>query len=178
MKKIYLTNQEVDTINLFMDDITTISMVEGVYMLPYYAKNSGQSGIYIVTVYNNSKDYNNMVSVDEAVCNSDEEYNKINENIKRLNTIYKDERISFSIQNAVDFSTKTINQREFLSRRLLASGTILFDRFGNITSDQEAARRLVGTINNVYEVDNIKSILPRREYYFQYSKRKSVSSFD
>lgn len=171
MRNIKLTECEVDGINLFMSELITLPVVEAVYLLPYKTKIFGKYGVDVVTVYNNSLKYDTLVTGTNEKRDSSSELESLQETISDYGKIFAEGRLRFFAEDAADFLPFIFKSREILAKRSLASGIILFDRFGDIEAKQHEAQTTVGLLPNTVEISNLDSIKQGKELVSEYKKK-------
>lgn len=169
MRNIKLTECEADGINLFVSEIVTLPMVEGIYLLPYHTRMFGEYGINIVTVYNKSWKYDTLITETEKKRDTSQEFKSLQHDVEKYGSIFKDSRLRFFYQDFVDYLPFVFHSREILAKKNLAAGIILFDRFGNLEEKQSEAQREFG-IPSTVKITNIDKIKPVESPSLEYFK--------
>lgn len=155
MKKITLTTFEVDSISLFIDDVVAIPCVEAIYLLACKRRIFGDTVIDVVTVYNNSLAYNNLLTNNEGFSL---DFDKMYSELSCRQIPFSNSRLNFISQNSNDFLPFILNAKEKIAKRDLARGTILFDRFGHIKKKQMEAKNELGISSDI-KITNIDEIV-------------------
>lgn len=171
MKNRKLNQKEIDAINLFMSNVTDIDIVEGVYIVPYMDNTSRKQGVRIVTIYNTTPDYLQDLNGNNTELTGID-YTNLHTTVANYNGFFQGTTsLSFFANDAKNYSTLGIlSHAKKLSLQSLASGTILFDRFGDIEKTRFKAIDHVKPFKEAVLLKNIDEILPKGEV-IQYQKK-------
>ena len=174
MNKI-LDEREIDGINSFITDVVKIPFVEAVYLFPY-SEEDGSVTCEVVTVYNQSLHYNKLLTGQEAVRDYRQEHLDLSDIVVDYNKLLGQCGFSFDINSSIDYNPLLLHKREFAAMSELVDGTILFDRFGNITRVKEEVedKRLIHPAGNIVEIDNISRVIPSTDAISQLVKTKEA----
>ena len=170
MKKNCLEQHEIDTINLFVDEVSKIDVVEGVFIVPYQTCLANEQKARIVTIFNINNDYSLLLGNTRVSRNPYEEIGQLAKIEKRYILPFLYKSLLFRSENSNNYSLPITNFREEVSVRSLVGGTILFDRFGNLARKKEEASRSLTPFDDVFEIDNVDSIRSDNNSLIQYKK--------
>lgn len=173
MKKNCLEQHEIDAINLFVDEVSKIDVVEGVYIAPYQPCFANEQKARIVTIFNRNSDYNLLLGTTRVSRNPYDEIGQLTKIEKRYVFLFLYKALSFRSENINNYSLPINDFREEVSVRSLVGGTILFDRFGNIARKKEEASRCLTPFDDVFEIANIGTIKSDNNSLIQYKKETS-----
>lgn len=170
MKKNCLEQHEIDAINLFVDEVSKIDVVEGVYIAPYQPCLANEQKARIVTIFNLNSDYNLLLGTTRVSRNPYDEIGQLTKIEKRYVFLFLYKSLLFRSENINNYSLPITDFKEEVSVRALVGGTILFDRFGNITRKKEEASRSLTPFDDAFKIDNIDSIKHYNNSLIQYKK--------
>ena len=161
MDSILLTNKEIQDINLLVEEASKVPAIEYIIIIAYYDSYYKREQIRVITGVNNQPRYNALLTGKEGRRDTFEEEQKIGEIIYNLNRNYLG-RLRFN--DTVDYGDIKDPENIYCSAALsinLINGTILFDRFGEITAyrDEALADPETFRYKNILEIYNIDSIL-------------------
>ena len=161
MDSILLTNKEIQDINLLVEEASKVPAVEYIIIMALYDSGYKREQIRVITGVNNEPHYNALLTGKEGRRDTFEEENKIDEIIDSLNGDYLG-RLRFN--DTVNYGDIKDPENIYNSETLrinLINGTILFDRFGEITAyrDKALADPESFRYKNILDIYNIDSIL-------------------
>ena len=148
MKSISLNELQVILINSFLTEAKKLSIVECVYVVSYFDREENKDVIELVTI---KKDYNEDLTNEEILVQEKE--------LERLVNIGNQSDISFIIDNIDIYCLELMHNREIRAEMSLISGTILYDKTGEMTDNYDQASRLVLAYKNRYEISNVYELI-------------------
>lgn len=163
-----LSKKEIDGINLFISNVIDIDIVEGIYIVPYRDVANNKQGARIITIFNESLDYSRKLTGSEERFNAFER-DSLDWTILNYNGFFGTD-LTFYSNNASNYNLELFHHREKMSLKSLVSGTILFDRFGDVSKTKEQASTLIEPFEETIKIRNMKAILPT-EVSSQYVKK-------
>ena len=171
MRNRKLNQREIDSINLFVNSVSDIDIVEGIYIVPYVDITSRKQGARIVTIYNTNPDYLlklNGNNSELAII----DYNNLHSTIANYNGFFQStSSLSFFANDTKNYSTNgPFSHANKMSLQSLTSGTILFDRFGDIEKTRFKALEYVEPFKQAVLLKNIDEIVSKNET-IQYQKK-------
>ena len=160
MKTIILSEGEILCINKFMDEVTDIPVVECVYIVPFFSEEEQSEKIDIIVICNESLYYNGLLTGKEEMRfhESMKEKNYLNSLIERYNNDNIDGRLSFTKDYDDNYSLSLMHSREWYAEQAIASGAILFDRYGKKTENRKGALYYFGQQKNILLIENFQQI--------------------
>ena len=170
MRNRKLNQKEIDAINLFMSNICDIAIVEGVYIVPYLDTFNRKQGVRVITIYNTESDYlrelnGNNQSLTEV------DYTNLNTTVTNYNGFFQNTTgLSFFANDRKNYrDSEELSHAKKMSLQSLVSGTILFDRFGDVEKTRFKAFNKVKPFKEAVLLRNIDTILPK-DKIIQYQK--------
>ena len=158
MNTISLTEEEISNIKSFINEITSIPMVECVYLVPYYIKTNNKQYLELYAVKNNSMLYNEQLTSKPQSRDVTEEELLFESIIEKYNNIFEGDRLCFTKTDDYYYSIQLLQTACIIAEKSLISGTILFDRFNNFTKNKEKVSEYISKYPNILEIDNINKI--------------------
>ncbi len=158
MKPIELTEEELNAIHSFVDEVRDIAMVECVYLLPY-VNTSKEVRICVITIRNNTPKYNLESSRIYSVRKIDDERNTLREIMDYYERELWNGRLSFIEEDSSNYSLSNVTDKKLLSERKIVSGIIVFDRFGHQTENRKNAFNLLDVFPNSLSIANKEQLL-------------------
>ncbi len=171
MKFRRLNKKEIDGINLFMSNVCDIDIVEGVYIVPYFDVPNRKQGVRVITVFNDSAEY--LLKVTNNVSSfTIFDHDNLSTTILNYNGFFENTTgLSFFKNDSRNYnSCGSLEHKEKLSLQSLVSGTILFDRFGELEKKKFTTINIVSPFKEAVQLRNIDEVLPK-DGPFQYSKK-------
>lgn len=157
MDRVTLTEEEIKGIHSFIGKASSIPAVECVYITGYLDEASSSTKIDVITVWNDSIAYKEKVYGKVAV-DTHKEIGELREMILAKSGDASLERVAFNEEAAYNYLLALMHHREVIAEMSLASGTILFDRFGDFTQNQKRALELLTPYPNVLAIENIATL--------------------
>lgn len=152
MNKIVLSDDVIEIINNFLEEVLDLSIIECIYLVSFFDEYANSIKINVVCIKNNSSHYNNLIDVlnkdngQEQLALLYSILNKYNENNKNIN---------FSFDTIYNYRLEVQYIEQILAIKQLISSYILFDRYGYVTDDKKRLSDEYEIISNVLEVLNI-----------------------
>ncbi len=150
MEKIELTQEQIETINSFVQKASNLTIVDCIYLMAYLDEEEKENIIAVDTVINKSN-YDQMPDKEKLVYTDKKA-------LKKLMNEYEDTKIEFLKDYNSEYSSLLMYNTEITSAKLLISGQILFDRNGSYKTLQKKVRRYLEPYQNTMEIENIDSI--------------------
>lgn len=172
MKNITLSDEEVSGINMFIADLYTIPVVEAVYLLPPTDSDGEKERCEVVALLNNSLYYNGLITGAETYRCTDKERTNLAETISEYNGLFKNGRLCFEKDSSSNYCVSMMHRREFVAMQELLNGTILFDRFGEVSKKREAILNYLKPYSNKCSVSNISEVIADEEHIKELIKNK------
>lgn len=154
MDRVTLTEEEIKGINSFIGEVSSIPAVECVYITGYLDEATASAKMDVITIWNDSASYKEKVYGKSEV-DSREEIGELREMILAKSGDAALERVAFNEETAYNYLLALMHHREVIAEMSLASGTILFDRFGDFTQNQKRALELLEPYPNILPIDNV-----------------------
>lgn len=153
-----LENNEIQSINLFIEDAIKNPFVEGIILFPHMLKDNSIS-INIITIINNSLSYCQQVSGGPFIPKQAVHLKSIKCLCSDYNYKFNNERLSFDIIDKAKFNFKLLHQEELDAVKKLFSSTILYDRFDDIKDRKNRDTKYVNVYDNVIQIDNVSQVI-------------------
>ena len=169
MRNRKLNQKEVDAINLFVSNVTNIDIVEGIYLVPYVER-TNKRGVRVITIYNTDSDYLLKLNGNNHTLTGID-YNSLHTTIMNYNGFFQNTTgLSFFANSSENYRcTTALTHSKKMSMQSLVSGTILFDRFGDIEKARFKDLDYVQPFKESVLLKNIDQVLPKDEA-IQYQK--------
>ena len=153
MDNIVLSEDEINRIKEFIEDAKGIPSVDGIYIEAYKAINTNINPIYVNALINDSIDYKDRLVKQGYIL----DYNIIRNQEDELREKYLDysSRIKFIVYSSDIYSPMLMKNVEINAERSLLSGTILFDRFGNLKDNMNYVSKLINGYDTAIQIENI-----------------------
>ena len=139
MKKMVLSEEEIVSIKSFIQEVSNIPVVECIYLVPFLSEKSRTEKVDIITIWNESLYYNGLLTGEEKMRDTNNERMSLENIVQKYQQNSNEGRLSFTTDNDGNYSLSLMHRREWYAEMALASGTILFDRFGNKTDNRNSA---------------------------------------
>ena len=113
----------------------------------------------IIAIWNESLYYNGLLTGEEKMRNTKIERTSLEKIVQTHQQKSKEGRLSFTTDDDWNYSLSLMHRREWFAEMALASGTILFDRFGNKTDNRNSALGYFQPQENILEIENIDRLI-------------------
>ena len=154
MNEITLDENEMFAINNFLEEAINLKVVEAIYIEAFNDEEKGEI-IDVVSIPDYSLSYNKKITGEEKTrIEENEEFAQLQDFTEQYSSLSS--RLKFSIEN--NLSLIMMHKREEFAEKSFASGTIIYDRFGDMKKHQERAKRLVGTYKNILSITNLDKV--------------------
>lgn len=163
MKPLVLSEKEILNINSFIEEISSISMIEGIYLISFLDRNTGSQHVDIIAIYNSSLNYDVKLTGKEIKRDISNERKQVNAIIQKYKEKYNKKRLSFEIKDSLDYSLDLMYRREIIAEMSLVSGIIIFDRFGDLEDNKRSASRSLPQYSNLLLIENLDMILETQQ---------------
>ena len=160
MKTMVLSEEEIMSIESFMQEASNIPVVECIYLVPFFSEKSKKEKVDIITIWNESLYYNGLLTGEEKMRDANSERTSLENIVQKYQQTSKEGRLSFTTDDDWNYSLSLLHRREWYAEMALASGTILFDRFGNKTENRNSALDYFQPQENILEIENIDKLIP------------------
>lgn len=161
MKKIKLTDKQIEIINDYVKEASQISHVSGIYLYvhEFHSENGLNINIGLQSIFDLSLEYNNKLIGQKIPSEiSDEEYARFCNLSSKYEAIMKDASIFFGLSRMTDYCTQSASHISLLLGLSLATSSILFDRFGDIKTRKEELSKLYQPDEGYLQIENIDAI--------------------
>ena len=157
MDNIVLSEDEINRIKEFIEDAKGIPSVDGIYIEAYKAINTNINPIYVNALINDSIDYKDRLVKQGYIL----DYNIIRNQEDELREKYLDysSRIKFIVYSSDIYSPMLMKNVEINAERSLLSGTILFDRFGNLKDNMNYVSKLINGYDTAIQIENANQLI-------------------
>lgn len=166
-----LTRSEIDGINLYLEEVVNIPMVEAVYLIASFSSKRGKKQIWVMTLFNNSLQYNGKIIGEERVRDIARDSEKLVTCNNCYNHIFRRARLFFGTEDAMNYNLSMVSNQELMAERSLISGTILFDRFGNFEANRQKALDTLEPLEDTFKISNIDAIKFVKTSSLEYIKK-------
>ncbi len=172
MKITLLTKKEICAIKLFVNKAKNLELVDGIYLLSFYDKNTNQEHIIIDTIIDINKFYNgnewNDTLIEEEVKKESDDLDEI---VEDFNKIFNGKRLFFDEPAASEnYMWTMLHQREVLYEMELVNGILLFDRNNKYEENKAIASQTLPIYENRLEIENIDELLAEPTHAYKKSK--------
>lgn len=164
MKQITLTSKEIKNIKRFIEEVSELSIVEGVYLLTTNDSNN-QEHLDIVVLKNYTLDYYEKFPKTTSKSRYSQEtlvYQKelLDSLIKKYNRL-QSSRLSFRSDLTTNYNTALINNENIVNIIKLAKAEIIFDRFDylNFLQEKYSASTYLDLPESNILIDNLEDVL-------------------
>lgn len=170
MRNRKLNQTEIDAINLFMSNICDIAIVEGVYIVPYLDTFNRKQGVRVIAIYNTESDYLRELNGNNHLLTG-YDYTNLHTTVTNYNGFFQNTTgLSFFANDRKNYRySEELSHAKKMSLQSLVSGTILFDRFGDVEKTRFKALNHVRPFKEAIQLRNVDKILPTNEA-IQYQK--------
>ena len=159
MGTMVLTEEEIIAINSFIQKASNIPIVECIYILPFFSMESKKEEVDIITIWNDSLYYNGLLTGKDEMRDNRKELKRLKGIIQKYKQESNEGRLDYSIEDSGNYSLSLMHRREWRAEMSLASGTILFDRFGNKTDNRDGALGYFQPLKNILEIENMDKLI-------------------
>ncbi len=159
MKTMVLSEEEIMSIESFMQEASNIPVVECIYLVPFFSEKSKKEKVDIITIWNESLYYNGLLTGEEKMRDTKRERTSLENIVQKYQQKSNECRLSFTTDGDWNYSLSLMHRREWYAEMALASGTILFDRFGNKTDNRNSALGYFQPQENILEIENIDKLI-------------------
>ena len=159
MKTMVLSEEEIMSIESFMQEASNIPIVECIYILPFFSMESKKEEVDIITIWNDSLYYNGLLTGKDEMRDTRKEWKRLKGIIQKYKQESNEGRLDYSIEDSGNYSLSLMHRREWYAEMALASGTILFDRFGNKTDNIDGALGYFQPLKNILEIENMDKLI-------------------
>ena len=157
MENIILTEEEISMIKCFINDAKNVSSVDGIYIEVYNAKNMNMIPIYVKVLINDSLSYKEELKKNGYIINKEDDEDKINYLVSKYLDYSSRIKFIFSITN--DYSPMLMTSAEERAEKSLVSGTILYDRFNNLSDNKNKVSKYISAYENATQIENINELI-------------------
>lgn len=159
MKSLVLSEEEIMSIKSFMQEASNISVVECIYLIPFFSEKSEKEKVEIITLLNESLYYNGLLTGEEKMRDTKREIASLENILQKYQQKCNEGRLSFIKDDAGSYCLSLMNDEELYAEMALASGTILFDRFGEKTDNRNSVLGCFQPQSNILEIENIYELI-------------------
>lgn len=170
MKSIKLSKSEILIIKSFVHEMTNILAVECVYLVPYLDNSAKLGKVEVIVIKNDSLSYKGKLTGKETMRDTKTESDTLKIIVKKFKEKFKNSRLTFSCDDASNYSLTLMHNRELISEKELASGIILFDRFGDMEKNKQQASSMLECYSNILQIENIDQILNKKNQVLKKTK--------
>ena len=159
MKTMVLSEEEIMSIESFMQEASNIPVVECIYLVPFFSEESKKEKVDIITILNESLYYNGLLTGEKEMRDTKSERINFENIVQKYQKKSNEGRLSFIKDDDMNYCLSLMHPREWHAEMSLASGTILFDRFGNKTDNRNSALGYFQPPENILEIENIDKLI-------------------
>ena len=157
MDNIILSEDEINIIKEFIEDAKGIPSVDGIYIEAYNAIDTDDNPIYVNALINDAIEYKEQLMNLGYIL----DYNIIRNQEDELREKYLDysSRIKFMVWSSDIYSPMLMKNVEINAEKSLLSGTILFDRFGNLIDNKNYVEKIINGFETAIQIENIDKLM-------------------
>ena len=160
MESFILTEEEIQDIKQFLEEAKNIPVVECVYLVAYLDKNHQEKKVKIILIANPIGYFKAVhPKAPYSVAELSRAWDLVGEICERFNEKLAYTRLSSEIESSDNYSLSLMHRRELMAEMAIASGTIIFDRDGNMIKNQNSAKGYFDPLEDVLPIGNLEELL-------------------
>lgn len=161
MNSIILNDEEILGIKSLLSEVVDIPLIECVYVKPVISKSNSESKVEIRVLITDNIEYNTLMQklgVERDVKTEVKDFNTFSKKYNELFENITDGNCKFKVEWSKYYVPWFTIFEEELADEELVNGTIIFDRFGNLTFIQEEVGQILTKDSRLPLIENIDEI--------------------
>ena len=161
MNSIILNDEELSTIKSLIEEVDNIPLIECVYAKPVLSRDENESKVDIRVLITDNIEYNTSVKklgIERDVKTEVEKFNTLTSKYGNLFENITNSKCKLIVEWSKYYVPWFTIYEEELADQELVNGTILYDRFGNLTFTQESVGEVLKRDSRLPLIENIDVI--------------------
>lgn len=161
MNSIILNDEEISTIKSLLKEVVDIPLIECVYIKPVISNDKSEAKVEIRVLITDNIEYNTLIQklgIERDVKTEVKDFNTFSKKYNELFENITDGNCKLRVEWSKHYVPWFTIYEEELADEELVNGTIIFDRFGNLTFTQEEVGQILTKDSRLPLIENIDEI--------------------